>query len=64
MLGYVSRMGITIAEHSDIVGGTDVSHYLENSGLLKSKPHLIRMDAMGENADEGRLIEGIRKLIS
>ena len=64
MLGYVSRMGITIAEHSDIVGGTDVSHYLENSGLLKSKPHLIRLDAMGESADEGRLIEGIRKLIS
>ncbi|MBT1072828.1 DUF444 family protein [Pelotalea chapellei] len=64
MLGYVSRMGITIAEHSDMTGGTDVAHYLEKSGLLKSKPHLIRMDAMEESADEGRVIEGIRKLIS
>lgn len=64
MLDYVSRMGITIAEHGDIVGGTEVARYLENSGLLKSKPHLLRMDAMGADADEARVIEGIKKLIS
>jgi uncharacterized sporulation protein YeaH/YhbH (DUF444 family) len=63
MLAYVSRFGVTIAEHGQ-PGSTTVSRYLLGSGLLKDKPDLIRMDVMQEDADETRLIEGIKRLIS
>jgi uncharacterized sporulation protein YeaH/YhbH (DUF444 family) len=65
ILKYTSRVGVTIAEHGqDETGGTEVARYLRNSGLLKDKAELIRMDVMAEDADEPRLIEGIKKLIS
>lgn len=65
MMSYASRVGVTIAEHGQgEYGGTEVSRYLDGSGLLKSKPELIRMDIMTEDADEPRLIEGIKRLIS
>lgn len=63
MLTYVSRVGVTIAEHGQ-PGSTTVSRYLLGSGLLKDRPELIRMDIMQEDADEARLIEGIKRLIS
>jgi hypothetical protein len=31
---------------------------------LSEKPELLRLDTMRESADEPRLIEGIKKLIS
>lgn len=65
ILNYASRIGITIAEHSQwSSGGTEVASYLKGSGLLKEKPELIRLDIMADDADEPRLIEGIRRLIS
>jgi len=63
MLKYASRVGVTIAEHGQ-PGATTVSRYLNSSGLLRDKPELVRMDVMQEDADEPRLIEGIKKLIS
>ncbi len=63
MLTYASRVGVTIAEHSH-GESTTVSRYLNNSRLLRDKPELIRLDVMDEDADEPRLIEGIKKLIS
>jgi uncharacterized sporulation protein YeaH/YhbH (DUF444 family) len=63
ILTYVSRMGVTIAEHSG-TQWTEVARYLENSGLLRDKPDLLRMDVMTEDAEEARVIEGIKKLIS
>lgn len=63
MLEYAGRVGITIAE-SRRNGLTDVGRYLEGSGLLKEKPDLIRLDSFKDDADESRLIEGIRKLMS
>jgi uncharacterized protein len=65
MLKYTSRVGVTIAEHGQgEYGGTEVSNYLNSSGLLKNNPELLRMDIMTEDADEARLIESIRRLIS
>jgi len=65
MLTYAARVGITIAEHtSGSLNNTAVERYLNNSGLLKQKPKLIRLDTINEDADEPRLIEGIKKLIS
>jgi hypothetical protein len=65
MLGYASRIGVTIAEH--VSGGSqrsEVERYLRSSGLLEARPDLLRLDVMGEDAEEPRLIEGIKTLIS
>ena len=65
ILVYASRVGVTIAEHGEgDSSGTEVARYLRYSGLLKDKAELLRMDIMAEDADETRLIEGIKKLIS
>jgi uncharacterized protein len=63
MLGYASRVGVTIAEHGINPIGTEVERYLKKSGLLQTKPDLIRLDVIQEEAEEPRLIEGIKKLI-
>jgi uncharacterized sporulation protein YeaH/YhbH (DUF444 family) len=67
MLGYVSRIGITVAEHystRSTSGSTEVQRYLRASGLLEAHADLLRLDIMGEDAQEPRLIEGIKTLIS
>jgi hypothetical protein len=65
MLGYTNRLGVTIAENSyGPSGQTEVEKYLKGSGLLEKKKNLIRLDVMSENAEEPRIIEGIRNLIS
>ena len=64
MLTYANRVGITIAEHTGSSNGTAVEHYVKKSKLLEEKPKLLRLDVMDEDADEPRLIEGIKKLIS
>jgi uncharacterized sporulation protein YeaH/YhbH (DUF444 family) len=63
MLGYANRVGITIAQHSP-GSSTEVEKYIKKSGLLEKSPELLRMDILDDDADESRLIEGIRQLIS
>ena len=63
MLQYANRIGITIARHS-AGSTTEVDKYLKKSGLLEQAPHLLRMDIVDDDADEPRLIEGIKRLIS
>ena len=65
MLSYANRVGITIAQHAHEEGPrTEVEKYIRQSGLLEDKPKLLRLDAMREDADEPRLIEGIKTLIA
>jgi hypothetical protein len=65
MLAYANRVGITIAQHGrGEEQRTEVEKYLRGSGLLEEKAKLLRMDVMAEDADEPRLIEGIKKLIA
>ena len=65
MLTYANRVGITIAEHgSASSGNTEVEKYLKKSKLLDEQPALLRLDTMKEDANEARLIEGIKTLIS
>ncbi|PID81658.1 hypothetical protein CSB20_01895 [bacterium DOLZORAL124_64_63] len=65
MLRYTNRLGVTIAENSyGPSGNTEVEQYLKKSGLLEKQPGKIRLDVMTENAEEGRIIEGIRQLMS
>lgn len=65
MLSYVSRLGITIVEHT-YVGSkqTEVEKYIKSSGLLTKYKNLIKMDVMEENVDDARIIQGIKRLIS
>ena len=65
MLKYANRVGITVARHAyDSGSPSEIEKYINNSKLLDDKPELLRMDVMKEDADEPRLIEGIKKLIS
>ena len=65
MLRYVNRVGFSVVERSIAMArGTEVSRYLKQSGLLEDKPDLLRLDILNEEANETRLIEGIRSLIS
>ncbi len=65
MLVYANRVGISIAEHgAGSTKSSEVERYVKNSGLLEKKPSLLRVDVLKEDADEQRLIEGIKKLIS
>ncbi len=64
ILAYANRIGITIAQHSYATSQTsEVEKYLKKSKLLAEKNDLLRLDVMAEDADEPRLIEGIKKLI-
>jgi len=65
MLAYANRVGITIAQHGrDGEQRTEVEKYIRSSGLLEEKAKMLRMDVMQEDANEPRLIEGIKKLIA
>lgn len=65
MMEYASRIGVTIAENSyGTPGESEVEKYLKESGLLEKRKDLIRLDVMPENAEEPRIIEGIKNLIS
>ncbi len=65
MLGYVSRIGISIVEHT-YVGSkqTEVEKYVRSSGILEKHASLIKLDVLSENAEDSRIIQGIKQLIS
>ncbi len=65
ILTYANRVGITVAQSGYGSGKeSEVEKYIRHSGLLTRMPALLRLDVMKENADEPRVIEGIKKLIS
>ena len=64
MLTFSNRIGISITSRLSAGTKTEVEKYLDSSRLLMEKPDLIRLDVMDESADEPRLIQGIKKLIS
>ncbi len=64
MVNYAARIGITVAKHSYAKGKeTEVEKYIAASGLLENKKDHIRMDVMPEDAEDGRIIEGIKNLL-
>ncbi len=65
ILVYANRVGVTVAKHGHGVSqNTQVEKYLKKSNLLSEQSRLLRLDVMDEDADEMRLIEGIKTLIS
>ena len=61
-----NRIGITVAKNSwGGSGDTIVEKSINDSGFLQKYPKHIRIDAFkSEEADEDRIIEGIKKLVS
>ena len=65
MLSYVSRIGVSIVEHSYVGSNqTEVEKYLKSSQMLTKHDDLIKLDVMSEKADDTRIIQGIKRLIS
>ncbi len=65
LLAVSNRIGLTVV--SNAKGNstqTTVEKYIHASQLLEENPDLLRLDAMAVDADENRLIAGIKKLIS
>ncbi len=64
MLGYCNRFGLTIAgAEGDVSSESVVERVITGSHLLEDYPDLIRLDAIRGNADEDRLMEGIKTLV-
>jgi len=66
LLTKVNRIGITIAKNAwSSTGTTTIESYIEKSNLLKEQAEKIRLDSFkADGANENRIIEGIKKLIS
>lgn len=67
LLLKANRLGMTVAKNSWTPEDktTTVETTINNSGLLKEKPRLIRMDTFSATGvSESRIIEGIKKLVS
>lgn len=65
MIGYSSRIGITVAETPYGQGmKTTLENYIQNSKFLEDYPKLIRLDKLGEDANESRIIDSIKNLIT
>jgi hypothetical protein len=62
ILKWANRIGITIAQKGVPGRQSALNHYLKKSNLLREKSELLRVDLLPENANEQRLIEGIRHL--
>jgi hypothetical protein len=64
LLGYANRMGITLAENAFRNRTSTMETYLKSSNLLQENQDRLRLDKVPENADEQRLIQGIKHLTS
>lgn len=66
MMPLVNRIGVTVARNSwGGAGKSSVERYIESSKLLTEKKELMRMDVFSAaQADEKRLIDGIKELVS
>lgn len=65
MLTYSNRVGITITQEASNSSGVSIlGKFMKNSRILDEHPKQIKLDTIQGNANESRLIEGIKKLIS
>ena len=64
-LSFANRVGITVARNSWSSGGnTIVERYLSRAGILEKRKDVLRIDSFSAaEADENRLIEGIKMLV-
>ena len=64
ILRYAARLGVTVVQSGyGPTRDSEVQKYLQGSGLLEKQRARIRLDVLPAEADEPRVIEGIRQLI-
>jgi len=64
MLGYVNRMGITVVTRPGNSESTYIQKYLDNSGILKKRPDLIKLtDLPDTTRNQDDLIKSIKQLV-
>jgi uncharacterized protein len=64
LLREAARVGVTIVDNGyGNARESEVQKYLQGSGLLEQRRGRIRLDVLPAEAEEPRLIEGIRQLI-
>lgn len=64
LLRRTNRIGITIVKNTYHKNKSEVEQYIEDSNLLQSHSDLLRLDVLPENAEEQRIIDGIKELTS
>jgi len=64
MIRYCSRIGITITSATAETSLSTAERYIKDSKVLDDHAKEIRLDAIREDAEESRLIDGIKKLIA
>ena len=63
MLGYASRIGLTVVTTGRESGQTTMGKYIIESGLLEKRKEFLKMSTVREDADEGKVIDSIKELI-
>jgi len=66
LFSYINRMGITIVRNSYMAQDklTDFELFLKERSILEKYKNLVQLDVLSEDADDKRLVEGIRTLVS
>jgi uncharacterized sporulation protein YeaH/YhbH (DUF444 family) len=64
LLKNINRLGVSVVRGGYRRGSSSVESYLQNSGFLKSHKKFIHLSVIQEDADEGKVIDGIREMIS
>lgn len=66
LFGYINRMGITVVRNSYMAADklTDFELFLKERSILEKYKNLVQLDVLSEDADDKRLVEGIRTLVS
>ncbi len=65
MFSYVSRLGMTVIRNSYAPDRMTVfENFIRQNQILENNPELARLDVLGVDADDPRIIEGIKTLVS
>lgn len=65
MFQYVSRLGMTVVQSGYVGGrGTEFENFLDDRKIVEKHPKLAKVDSLSQDADDARIIEGIKKLVS
>lgn len=66
MFGYINRLGVTIAQSSYVSDsvGTKFERFLKKHDVVNNHKAQARLDVIRQDADDKRLVEGIKTLVS
>jgi hypothetical protein len=66
VFSYVNRMGITVVRNNYMSKDrdTEFEKFLKDGSIIEKHKELVHLDVITEDADDNRLIEGIKTLVS